>query len=356
MSGPAEVHLLPRLSAVGVRALLEHGDVQSPLHGDGRYLPPQLGRYVSYAATGGSPKLPEALRLGRAVRELAISHGFPTSSRRKDLAAFDAAAAILLATDPVLQSGEALRADVWAFLATAVLPEVVQWRFSSPPAARYDGGVRNTFQRLWFRGRGLDRGEGNPMRWELLSALSEDAMVQIFERPTLAAEPVLTLALGEAILRAGARVPASDFEAVIRRGVKIVRLRQCMVDLVAMSPEDRGRFLDGVFASEVELGWASEPDTVPSRLPRAPRSYQSLVTELEELAYRHRLISPNSKRAIELLRAEEALDSSARNALGYLLERLAREGPDAEPFRELLRSKRRPEAGAKKTWLPASGR
>ena len=63
---------------------------------------------------------------------------------------------------------------------------------------RFTGGVRNAFQRLWMRGSTLDRGEDRPDRWGLVRALSEDAMVQIFERASISSDARLARAVAEA--------------------------------------------------------------------------------------------------------------------------------------------------------------
>ena len=49
-----------------------------------------------------------------------------------------------------------------------------------------------------MRARALDRGEQHPRRWQLLEELTEDALVQITERPSIGADPVLARAIAEA--------------------------------------------------------------------------------------------------------------------------------------------------------------
>src|SRR5690606_10419256 len=118
--------------------------------------------------------------------EIASNKGFPSAADRTQLAKFDMEASIWFSTNEHTQSGEFLRDDVWACITTALLPDVVAWRFSWSARERFHGGIRNALQRLWIRGQLLDRGSGHPQRWELLKKLTEDALVQITERPSIA--------------------------------------------------------------------------------------------------------------------------------------------------------------------------
>src|SRR5690606_31532772 len=123
--------------------------------------------------------------IGERLRQIAAECGFPDNSSQVARTRFDHVATQFLATADDLESGEALRDDVWAYLTVVVAPDVVTWRFSEEADGRFAGGVRNAFQRLWMRGTTLDRSANHPDRWGLVKALSEDALVQIFERPSI---------------------------------------------------------------------------------------------------------------------------------------------------------------------------
>src|SRR5690606_17820748 len=128
-----------------------------------------------FAPSGGSPINSDQLRYTRRELEnLAREHGYGSESNRSDYARFDAEASIWLAQEDLFCSGEALRDDVWSFVGAVLAPDIVHWRFGTH-IDRYLGGPRNTFQRLWMRGRALDRGVDHPNRWQLLHALTEDA-------------------------------------------------------------------------------------------------------------------------------------------------------------------------------------
>src|SRR5690606_35289857 len=115
--------------------------------------PTNLPAQVRFAATGGTPVLPAQLgELRAGLERLARDHGFGSEGDRSFHAAYDADAAAWLAEAELFQGGEALRDDVWSFVSAVVAPDIVYWRFG-PAIERYTGGIRNTFQRLWVRGR-----------------------------------------------------------------------------------------------------------------------------------------------------------------------------------------------------------
>lgn len=151
--------------------------------------------------------------------------GFPDKNSTGVKTSFDKEATIFLASYPALKTGEALRDDVWACLSFIFLPDLVRWRFEGYPRDRYLGGVRNTFQRLWARGVVLDRGEGSNGRWQLVDQLTEDAMVQIFERSSVSGNPELARIIGESWLKTRELVPAGEMESLMRQAMKIIRLR-----------------------------------------------------------------------------------------------------------------------------------
>jgi hypothetical protein len=243
MSG---VVLFPRLNRLAANTLLDHfaGRTLQPAEVVD-FLQGGLGNAsFSFAASGGH-RMPEApVELCRSLRELARKSGFPESRDRKSRSEFDCEASAMLADAQYIQSGEAQRDDVWAFMSVVVAPDVVQWRFPDPDRSRFHGGVRNAFQRLWVRGTTLDRGREHPERWALLESLKEDELVQIFERASLAGNPNLAKAIAEAAIRAGR---GSNSEAVTRLAIKLIRLRNEVIDLSAIEADELGAALDSIF-------------------------------------------------------------------------------------------------------------
>ena len=228
------VSLLPRLNALGTSIILEDAlsSGKSPTAN-----PDALDEHaslVSFAASGGARGEKFAVEMAIALRQLGRDAGFPKASGQADRAAFDQEAAIFLGESPALRTGEALRDDVWAFLATIMLPDLVTWRFPEKAAHRFEGGVRNAFQRLWMRGMVLDRGGGHEDRWLLVRSLTEDAMVQIFERPSIGGNRPLARAVAEAWLATSEEIGRGAMEPVMRRASKILRLKNEIVDLASL--------------------------------------------------------------------------------------------------------------------------
>lgn len=217
------VHLLPRLPQYAVDGILTALPT-SPRNPETRLLE-YHANLISYAATGGSRDERLARELGAMLREIAEECGYPDCRNQSTRARFDELAAVALALHPALSSGEALRDDIWCCLATLIAPDVVVWRFDNKPTHRFAGGVRNAFQRLWVRGVTLDRGENHPDRWGLIAGLTEDAMVQIFERPSIAANAQLAIAVAEVWMGTANIVGSSQMENIMRHATKLVRLR-----------------------------------------------------------------------------------------------------------------------------------
>ena len=155
---------------------------------------------------------------------LAHMHGFEGPKSKDRYSSFDLKVARYLGKSKVLAGGEALHDDTWSFIGVAVLPDVAHWRFPKKNEARYLGGLRNTFQRLWTRARALDRGEGEEDRWELLDYLNEDAAVAIFERPSIGGDPILARAVVEARKRYMLAAGARGIERITRLAVMKIRI------------------------------------------------------------------------------------------------------------------------------------
>lgn len=225
------VSLLPRLNALGMSNFLSHAKGNTHTSKAAIEMLQENASMISFAASGGTQDFNAAGRISNLVKEVAAKHGFPEAVGQKAKAAFDVDCAVALAQCPELATGEALRNDTWAFLSGVMLPDIVEWRFPGAKAERYEGGVRNTMQRLWMRGVVLDRGPGIKNRWGLLAALTEDAMVQIFERPSISADATLARAIAEGWVATANKIGSSAMEDVMRRATKLLRIHNEIIDL-----------------------------------------------------------------------------------------------------------------------------
>jgi hypothetical protein len=243
--------LLPRLPGAAAERRLDAMLADGAFAWTG-FEPDTLPSEVRYAATGGSVLASRELgELRSSLEQVAREHGFGKAGSRADMARFDAAMAAHLADHALLGSGEALRDDVWAFIAVVLAPDIAHWRFGAA-RARFLGGVRNTFQRLWLRGITLDRGAAAPERWKLLDELTEDALVQITERPSIAADPRLACHLAEGWVRAAQRHGRSVMEPVMRQATLRLRIRNEVRSLASLPDDELGLAMDGFFDAAAE--------------------------------------------------------------------------------------------------------
>lgn len=236
--------LLPRLSKAGVAEILGRHAPNPPPPKDLAGANTEYGELITYAASGGVKAPQVAFAIGAELRKFVRKHDANSQVAR---AVFDRDAVVFLATHDALQTGEALRNDVWAFITTVVAPDVVHWRFPDTKPERYHGGIRNAFQRLWLRGNALDRGESHPDRWELVRSIPEDAAVQILERPSVGGRPRLALAMGEGWLEMRKRIPSGQQEDVMRRASKIIRLQNQILDLQFLSDDQLSALVTEAF-------------------------------------------------------------------------------------------------------------
>ena len=339
--------LLPRLPGPTAEAIVRRFLEQGPLTWTG-FNPRELPEAVRFAATGGSPINDQQLRDVRLqLVDLASRHGYgPNTTGRAAFDRFDAEAAAWLAQEPIFSTGEALRDDVWSFIGAVVAPDIVHWRFGKA-VHRYLGGVRNTFQRLWMRGRALDRGADHPDRWMLLDTLSEDALVQITERPSIGGDSVLALAVGEAWLRAARNYGRSSMEPVMRRAVLRVRIRNEIRNLSGLPVEDLNHLLDELFgtpaAARADIPAAETLDLPASQLQggmneqgpsggiAAVRDTDAPLSEAVDRiiieANQRGWLSSKSRSALdELVGGIRTLETSQVDAVDDLLGRLSRAG------------------------------
>jgi hypothetical protein len=349
--------LLPRLPGPACDNIVRSFLAASPTRWAG-FRPDRLPDQVRFAATGGTPVDAASLaRLRRDLVAMAERHGFGRDGFRPSLAAFDAEAAVWLAQSDLFATGEALRDDVWAFVTAFVAPDIVHWRFGGS-VERFAGGVRNTFQRLWMRGVALDRGAGHQERWLLLEELTEDALVQMTERPSIGGDSVLALAVAEAWLRAARHHGKSAMEDIMRQAILRIRVRNEIRSLADLPAVELACFLDGVFgvpefssSPHVEQSDNAVIRDAPASLSSAQyeqaSAFEQAISDagspfaaaadrISREAGRRGWLSPRSQFTLEALRyGRTSLERGERNALDYLLGRLSDAGLLKEDIAQL---------------------
>jgi hypothetical protein len=291
--------LLPRLTGPSAESMLDALFDGDDLKWPG-FDPTSLPEEVRFASTGGSAADPLQLRDLRAgLVAVAEEFGFGTQDVRAGQAKFDAALGAWLVQHPLLKTGEALRDDVWSFIGVAMAPDIVNWRFGKS-RQRYLGGIRNTFQRLWMRARVLDRGEAAEDRWGLLDSLTEDALVQITERPSIGADSILSRELAEAWVRAGGRYGRSQMEDVMRLAILRLRIRNEIRSLSMLPRSELGLLIDQFFDSAAESLGAAMHSTVLDQ-GREKKSTDSTKNESEG---RTENASPKPRKIWSILRVK----------------------------------------------------
>lgn len=196
--------LLPRLDRgevdlVGGQLNLKSPDPESTLE-----LVDQLELRPHWNLSGGSEISPkDRIELVEGLENIAGEHGYPDYPTVASQQAFDRKACRLLHHSDVLlgAKGDTNRGAAWAGLTCLDVPHLAIWRHSEKGKGisrdRLHGGPRNFLRRLWLRKSALllDEKEGQDS-WELIDQMSEDAVVQIIERPSLASDQRLASFMG----------------------------------------------------------------------------------------------------------------------------------------------------------------
>jgi hypothetical protein len=191
---------------------------------------------VTTAATGGAPITSDELaRLRSELTDLARRFGYPIPQKKGVLTSFDRDCARFL-SGVDMHPGEGLRAETWAWIAVALVPHVVLWRwpFSNGKITleRFAGHlVRNQFGRIWYAQHALV-GAGDPVAaWKAHDSLGSDQLVGLFERPALGASPIVAKAIADAWSQR-TRQPGDRF--LFRTAMKLLILRAAIqrLDLI----------------------------------------------------------------------------------------------------------------------------
>lgn len=272
--------LFPRIDPIAVDQCLTHLDTLVAEAG-WRLTPDRYPASTGFAASGGGQADSTVLTaLREQVVAVASECGFPDRGSVADRSRFDRLASAVLADFTPLRSGEADRDDVWAFIATVLMPDVAQWRFSGRSADRFHGGIRNTFQRLWMRARALDCGKGPDVdRWQFLDALTEDALVQLTERPSIGADPRLCRAIAAAWVETSARIGKGRMEDVMRRAIIDLRIRNEIQMLGALSETILRQMILDIFLAVAASETGEDHDLAQPSRPPAPADDDASGTE-----------------------------------------------------------------------------
>ncbi len=209
-----------------------------------------------YTPTGGSRVSQVILgELRGALLARAQEAGYPALAGEEHRLAFDTAAAMELHARMDIAPGEAGKPGLWDFLCCVLGCDLVRWRFpgglEGTGVDRFLGGRRNTFQRLWWRSFLLhDPTREDP--YSLLRRLGEDELVQLMERPSLAANRRLTRAVAVQFLAATELHPAIARRVLIREAQKRLMRLSSFALLDALDDAELETVVAAIFTSVVE--------------------------------------------------------------------------------------------------------
>jgi hypothetical protein len=210
---------------------------------------------VWYAPTGGNRVDEKTLReIQHLVRDCADRLEYPAPVDDLQRHRFDAECAVILYENMGIGPAEAAQLGVWAFMTCIMLPDIVRWRFpgeaEKTPIERFIGSARglrrNTFGRLWWRAYLLCLPDAEKP-YELLSRLSEDDLVQITERPSLAGSSALVRQVCISFLQTVELDSQMPRRELIRDAVKRVRRLLPMISFDMLDRSQLQDMIDEIF-------------------------------------------------------------------------------------------------------------
>jgi Family of unknown function (DUF6339) len=250
-----EVFLFPRLPVRAARA--RFGEVTGKTVSELGLMAAGSHPDAVYPATGGVRVTEQRLLQVRAgLLECACQLGFPNPAKQEALVSFDAAAAPVLLSNLPITAGEASHDEVWSFLSLVLAPDLATWRFSDQNERRLLGGIRNTFQRIWWRAH-LLHSPADRDPWELLR-LPEDALVGLMERPGISSNPAVTRTIARGIADIASRLPGDLREDSWRDAYKRIRQRFPLVNLDALAEQEVAAQIDSICGQTIAQALASK--------------------------------------------------------------------------------------------------
>jgi hypothetical protein len=207
---------------------------------------------------GGIKATPEERQeFAETLRQTARKTGFPNQRNISGQQEFDRAAARILHASQLLKDSgsEVFREECWAGLVGLDMPDVARWRFG-PVEERFRGGVRNLLQRIWLRTRSLRLNEKKfEDPWLLVDSLTEDAFLQLIERPSISSDPRLSRMIGFVWSKHSRN--HRNMQQILRDATKLLRARSEIRFLSGLSDRELAEEVKEAFEKAVELDGAT---------------------------------------------------------------------------------------------------
>ena len=205
--------------------------------------------HASFPATGGTRVQKEQLE---KLRNDIISETTKLGeSNRESRRLFDRICGRLLRDNMGINPGEAGKDEIWSFISCVLLPDCVAWRWPDRHHDRFTGGIRNTFQRLWWRAYVLyDDSSGDP--YHLLN-LPEDLYSSLMERTNLMADWRLTkkIALRAERLECDDNISRKFKENIHRDAIKRIRQKMALMNLLTVQEDELADMIDEQYLESI---------------------------------------------------------------------------------------------------------
>ncbi|MGE2689078.1 hypothetical protein [Mycolicibacterium pulveris] len=229
---------------------------------------PDTGQSVTYTPVGGTRiSESELSALREEIVTLAREHGMPSAIQNPS--EFEGRAARSLRQRLDISPNEASHEEVWTYLTCCWLLDVAVWRFGSQAdRRRFIGNInRNTFRRLWWRAEVL----GPDID---LTQLGEDELVNIMERPTIAADLRLARGVAREFLSRVDRGAAESRMQLMREAMKRLLRLTPMVSFAALDHNELELMIEEIF-NAAAAGLSGQPADPTGRHRALDASVQS---------------------------------------------------------------------------------
>lgn len=233
--------VLPRLAREPALQLLESLPI-TDVHKLAAAMP-DTAQTVTYTPVGGTRIADSELSALRDdIIALAREHGMPSPVQNPS--EFEGRAARLIRQHLNISPNEASHEEVWTYLTCCWLLDVAVWRFGAQAdRRRFVGNInRNTFRRLWWRAEVL----GPDID---LTQLGEDELVNIMERPTIAADLRLARGVAGEFLSRVDRGAAESRMQLMREAMKRLLRLTPMVSFAALDDNELQSVIEEIFNS-----------------------------------------------------------------------------------------------------------
>ncbi|MEQ4565253.1 hypothetical protein [Paenarthrobacter sp. CAP02] len=195
----------------------------------------------------------ELLNLRTKILGIAGEFGFPSKVSNKVLVEFDRNVGPEIHAQMEIMPADASTIDVWNFINSAVIPDVVLWRYGQFHAEskkwtisedRLFDFTRTAIGRLWWRVHLLGP--------ELAGELGEDEVVNLLEKPRIGGYPILARSMGRHLLDFAATAQTGRRMELFRDATKRLLRKMAVQSVFVMTPEQIDFFVESLFRESAE--------------------------------------------------------------------------------------------------------